>query len=272
MTYTGIMNGLLIVGGSVIASLILVAYVRKLFSEETLRNSSDLIGNVLSIVGTFYAILLGLIVVDSLTQFEGSIDTVQAESNCVADIFMLSERLPDPYGSHVRDLCRLYVHQVADDEWLTMKKGKVSIEARKTALALFRSLHNFEPTTEAEKAVYPMILDLVRQVWDNRRARTNTLEFGIPVIEWVALVLGCVVTIVFIGLFDVDNKRFQMFCVGMTTLVIALNLYMVYLFGAPYGGELSVSNRPFILDLEIFDGVYNADPLATPQKPAAPVK
>jgi len=105
MTYTGIMNGLLIVGGSVIASLILVAYVRKLFSEETLRNSSDLIGNVLSIVGTFYAILLGLIVVDSLTQFEGSIDTVQAESNCVADIFMLSERLPDPYGSHVRDLC-----------------------------------------------------------------------------------------------------------------------------------------------------------------------
>ena len=166
MVHTGITYGILIVGGSVIAALLVVEVIRRIFRPADLEKASGLIGSILAIVGTFYGILLGLIVVDCLTRFEKSIDTVRAESNCLADVFLLAERLPAPYGERVRTFCRRYALLVVEQEWPLMEQGSLSMEARKTAVGLFRSLHDFEPSTEAEKAIYPVILDLERQLWD----------------------------------------------------------------------------------------------------------
>ena len=260
MCNTGIRMGLLIVGGSVLAALLLVNAIGWLFPAGMLEKSSGLIGNLLAIVGTFYGVLLGLIVVDSLTRFERTIDTVRAESNCLADIFLFSERLPEPYASRMKGLCKEYVQLVVSHEWPLMARGHLSMNARKTAVALFRCLGDFEPSTEAEKAIYPAIMEMVREVWDNRRQRAHTAEFGIATIQWIALILGCVVTVMLVGMYAVEDKVIQMVSVSLATSVIALNLYLVYLFGYPFRGEMSVSERPFQIDIDIFDGVYDMTP------------
>lgn len=260
MVHSGITYGLIIVGGSVLAALLVVELFRRLFSPADLEKASGLIGSILAIVGTFYGILLGLIVVDCLTRFEKSIDSVRAESNCLADIFLLAERLPAPYGERVRGLCRRYALLVVQKEWPLMEQGSMSMEARKTAVELFRGLHDFEPATEAEKAIYPVVLDLERQLWDNRRERAHAVEFGIPAIEWAALILGSVATIVLVGLYASEHIGIQRFSVSMAAAVIALNLYLVLLFGYPFAGELYVSRRPFEIDIDIFDGVYDSSP------------
>jgi hypothetical protein len=145
----------------------------------------------------------------------------------------------------------------------------MSMDARKTAVALFRSLHDFEPSTEAEKAVYPAILEMVRQVWDNRRERAHSAEFGIAAIEWIALILGSIVTVILVGMYSVEDKAVQMVAVGLATSVIALNLYLVFLFGYPFRGEMTVSERPFQIDIDIFDGVYDEVPAHKAEKPAS---
>jgi hypothetical protein len=269
MNNTGIRMGLLIVGGSVLTALLLVTAIGWLFPAGMLEKSSGLIGNLLAIVGTFYGVLLGLIVVDSLTRFERTIDTVRAESNCLADIFLFSERLPDPYASRMKGLCKEYVQLVVSHEWPLMARGHLSMNARKTAVALFRCLGDFEPSTEAEKAVYPAIMEMVREVWDNRRQRAHTAEFGIATIQWIALILGCVVTVILVGMYAVEDKVIQMVAVALATSVIALNLYLVYLFGYPFRGEMSVSERPFQIDIEIFDGVYDMKPAHEAEKLAS---
>ena len=243
-----------------LTALLVAVLARRSFSPETLEKGSGLIGNLLAIVGTFYGVLLGLIVVDSLTRFENTILTVQSESNCLADIFLLSERLPEPHCGRVKDLCRRYALEVVTHEWPLMAEGHVSMEARKTAVSLFRSLHDFDPGTEAEKAVYPIILQLITQVWDNRRQRAHAVEFGIPTVEWVALILGSVVTIVLIGMYFVESQRLQLVAIGLATFVIAMNLYLVVLFSRPFAGEMCVSNRPFAIDIDIFDGMYDSVP------------
>lgn len=260
MVHTGIANGILIVGGSVLAALLIIELIRRWLDPDDLEGASGLVGSILAIVGTFYGILLGLIVVDCLTRFEKSIDTVRAESNCLADMFLLAERLPEPHRERMRGLCRRYALLVVEQEWPLMARGSLSIEARKTAVALFRSLQDFEPATEAEKAVYPVILDLMRQLWDNRRERAHAAEFGIPAIEWAALVLGSVATVILLGLYAARHVGIQRFAVSLAAAVIALNLYLVMLFGYPFAGELSVSRRPFEIDIDIFDGVYDTAP------------
>ncbi len=260
MEYSGCWIGIAIVVSGMMAALAAVAVARWLFSADALRAAHDATGNVLAIVGTLYAVLLGLIVVDAMTHFEKAMDIVQSESNCLADAFLLADRLPEPQRSRVQGLCRDYAEQVVKFEWPAMERAKMSVAARRTALALARSLHDFEPTTEVDKTVYPNMLGKIEDLWDRRRERAGMAEYGIPMVEWVSLILGGVVTMFFAGLFSVGNMRLQIVMTTLAALVISLNLYIVCLLAYPFAGELSVSKRPFEIDLAVFSGVYDDRP------------
>lgn len=257
MVYDGCWNGLCIVGGVVAAALLLMLVVRRSFTSDELRVGHDATGNLLAIVGTLYAVLLGLVVVDAMGRFEQAVDVVQMESNCLTDVFLIADRLPEPQRSQLRDLCRTYARQVVQIEWPAMKRAKMSVEARKTGLAMIRVFTDFEPRTEADKVIYPELLGQLRTLWDHRRERAGTAEYGIPAVEWGALILGAAVVLFFAGLFHVDNTRLHSIITILTGLVIGLNLYLVALFGYPFSGDLSVSCRPFELDIAIFSGQYD---------------
>lgn len=260
MVFSGGVIGVLIVSCSVIGSLLMVLLVRRIFSPVALRQAHEVTGTLMTIVGGFYAVLLGMIVVDSLVRFEKALDGVQAESNSVADIFLLAKQLPEPYRSDLRSRCRDYVEEVVEHEWPLMKEGKVSMAARRGAIGISQCLDEFEPSTESEKAVYPIIIGLTQELWHQRRDRSNTVEYGMSGIEWFVLVTGCVITVFFVGLFAVESQSLQLLVTGLTTLVISLNIYLVYLFGYPFSGECTVTDRPFRIDVEIFDGVYDRTP------------
>ncbi|NCY01386.1 MAG: DUF4239 domain-containing protein [Planctomycetia bacterium] len=260
MEYTGCWNGIVIVGGAIVLSLAILTAVRRLFSAETLREGHDLTGAMLAIVGTLYAVLLGLVVVDAMARFERAMDIVQLESNSLGDVFLLASRLPQPQRERVQNLCRSYAKQVVEVEWPAMERARMSVVARQTALSLAKALDDFEPQTEAHKTVYPAILENVALLWDQRRERAGTALYGIPVVEWVVLGLGAAVLVFFAGLFSVGSPRLQIVVTSLMAVVIGLNLYLVCLFGYPFAGELSVSHRPFDIDIDVFRGVYDDRP------------
>jgi len=266
MVFSGGLSGVLIVSSSVIGSMLMVLIVRRCFSPEALRQAHEVTGNLMAIVGGFYAVLLGMIVVDSLVRFERALDGVQVESNCVADIFLLAKQLPEPYSSDLRNRCREYVRDVVEHEWPLMKEGHVSMDARRAAIGISQCLDEFEPAEESEKAVYPIIIGLTQELWHQRRDRANSVEYGMPGIEWFVLVTGCIITVFFVGLFAVESHQLQLLVTGLTTLVISLNIYLVFLFGYPFSGECTVTDRPFRIDLDIFDGVYDTIPAHAAEK------
>jgi hypothetical protein len=109
--------------------------------------------------------------------------------------------------------------------------------------------------------VFPLLLEQIRELWDCRRERVGTAEFGIPAVEWFVLIVGGAVTVLFAGLFRARSVSLQRFLTAMAALVIGLNLYLVSLFGYPFSGELTVSSRPFKVDLAIFEGQYRDIPM-----------
>ena len=260
MEFHGFGLGLFIIVAAVAAAILLVALGRQLFAREKLQQAHDLTGNLLSVVGTLYAVLLGLVVVDAMQRFEVAVSAVQEESNSLADIFMLADGLPEPHRSMIRADCKSYARQVVDTEWPLMASGRVSVDARRAAFAIIRGLHGFQPATEAQKAVYPMILEQMRELWDCRRARTGTATSGIPAVEWFVLIAGAVVTVLFAGLFRTESVSLQRFLTALTAGIIGLNLYLVNLFGYPFAGELTVSSRPFRVDIAIFEGTFDEEP------------
>ncbi|MFM7205673.1 MAG: hypothetical protein ACKO4T_03240 [Planctomycetaceae bacterium] len=262
MIYNGCWTGAMILGGGALAAIVITLIMQRIFSTAELRDGHHFTTALLAIVGTLYAVLLGLIVVDAMARFERAMDGAQMESNCLADIFLLGNRLPEPYRARVRDLCRTYARQVVDEEWPMMAQGRMNPAVRQTALALATSLDGFEPASESEKVVYPAILEQIRQFWDRRRERAGTCEIGIPPVQWVSLVAGAVVTMVLGGMFHVGSERLRLVVTVLASLVIGLNLYLVNLFGYPFAGDLTVSSHPFEVDIAIFD---HSDSLVQPK-------
>ncbi|MFO1417921.1 MAG: DUF4239 domain-containing protein [Methylotetracoccus sp.] len=250
-----------IVGAVVIATVTFCALlglfvVRRAFHFDRLRRCHEVAGYLLSVVGTMYAVLLGLIVVDAMGRFESARTAVEKEANSLADIYLLAERLGSERGGEVRRLCVDYVTAVIDDEWPAMARGEVSLKARAVSLALIRRISEFEPVSENHKAVYPLVLEEAFELWDNRRARTNLAIYGVPPIEWLVLVLGGVVTITFTYFFSVESIRAQTVMTTFVSLLIALNVYLVVLFAAPFSGDLRVQPDAMELDRAIFRGHY----------------
>lgn len=258
MIFTGSYNGPMVVVAGVVIAVTIVCLLQRCFDRETLAATNGATGNMLTVVGTFYAVMLGLVVVDAMVRFERAIDVVQDESACLADVFLMAERLPAEYRTRVQSSCRDYAVAVVEREWPSMARaGEADVEARRAGLRILRSLRGYEPVTEAEKALYPMIVAEMHQTWDRRRERIATARDGIPAVEWVALLLGALVTVTLGGLFPFERFRFHVMLTALAAIVMVLNLYLVSLFGYPFSGDLCVSDLPFRVDIGMFDGLYD---------------
>lgn len=253
--------GFILVTSTTLFSMAGLLMVRKYFQIDKLKSCHEVGGYLLSVVGTMYAVLLGLIVVDAMTKFQTARNLVEQEANSVADVFLLANSFGEPKCDKVRVLCNKYVNEVLEAEWPAMRDGNISIEARKAVVALMKEVMAFEPVTENQKAIYPVAIQEACEVWDFRRARTNMAQHGIPTVEWVVLVIGAIVTIVFTYFFGLESAGAQLAMTGMVSLLISLNMYLVVLFGSPFSGDLTVRPDAFKVDKMIFEGQlgYKAD-------------
>jgi hypothetical protein len=86
--------------------------VRKYFDLDKLRSCHEVGGYLLSVVGTMYAVLLGLIVVDAMTKFQAAREIVEQEANSLADVFLLAESLPPEKCRKIRVVCNDYVKEI----------------------------------------------------------------------------------------------------------------------------------------------------------------
>jgi undecaprenyl pyrophosphate phosphatase UppP len=234
--------------------------LRKCVSYVAVRNSHEVAGYLLSIVGTMYAVLVGLVVVDSMAKFQEARNNVQSEANAVADVFLLSEKFSPEKEKQIKQLCIHYVQRVIDFEWKEMDDGNIDMECRRTAISLLRAVEDFEPKTQSQQAIYPIAVTQVCQLWDCRRARTNSAQSGVPGEEWLVLLVGGVVTIIFVCFFNLKHAALQTAMTAMVAVLISLNLLLVLWFGYPFSGDRKVHPDAFRVDERIFENQLGHHP------------
>jgi hypothetical protein len=236
-TYLG-MALLVFASGAIAVAGLLV--MRKLVHYEKFKPSHDVGGFLLSVVAVLYAVLLGMIVVDALQQYNRAREITEAETNNLTDVSILAKGLPKERSDNIRQMCSDYAKQVVDTEWQLMSEGTYCPIARGKAVDLMESLMDFEPRTEKEKTIFPEIVHEASLFWQNRQARLGIAEKGIPIVEWVVLVTGAAMTVIFTYFFGVENAKLQVVMTAMVAVLIALNLGLLLLFASPFSGDLAV--------------------------------
>jgi hypothetical protein len=249
-TYPG---GALFVIGSGILAVLGLLLTRRLIDLNGLRASHDVGGYLLSVVGTLYAVLLGLIVVDAMQKFQQARDITEREANSLADIFILSSCLEEPKREEIKKFCIDYSNQVLNTEWQDMDSGSYCPVARRMAVSLLQELIEIEPKTETQKVLFAQMVADASQVWQCRRTRINMVMDGVPAIEWITLIVGGIITVFFTFFFGLENLRLQIAMTAMVAMLISLNMYLVILFGYPFSGDLKISTEAFRINQGIYE-------------------
>ncbi len=116
---------------AVLLSVVGLIWVRQKVHIDSLMENHEVGGYMLSVVGTMYAVLLGLVVVDAMTRFQEARTIVEAEANSLADVFVLSRRFPEEKQKKIEAICLDYVTEVVQVEWDLMGTQNKSFKARK---------------------------------------------------------------------------------------------------------------------------------------------
>lgn len=253
--------GFAVVGGAMLFASLGVLVVRRQFKTGRMRDHHEVAGYLLSIVGTLYSVLLGLIVVDTQAKYQEAKTMTQQEADSCLDLFHLSYTVPQPVRKDMHGHLREYMRIVATQEWgSATADGGFDESANVEFRELWWTICDFEPTTGREQNSYQNILDEMDDLSDGRRYRLQKARTGVPEIMWGVLIAGGCLTVLFTYLFEVEDARAQVFMTALVALALSLNVLLVALFSNPYKGYMKISSYPFQYDLKVMDELLQLRP------------
>lgn len=134
-----------------------------------------------------------------------------------------------------------------------MKQGETSANAGATADTLRRSLEDFEPGTDSERAVFSQALERVHDLDEAREVRLLNVREGLPPILWIVLVSLGIDTILFTYFVGMKSAWLHACAVAALTGGIALIIFTIVVLDHPFGGDLRLGPDAFELVLQTIE-------------------
>lgn len=232
---------------------------RKLVKPERLNCQHDVADPYSQFVGMLFAVLLGFMVADAMSRFNDARHTVEQEASSLGNVFRLADGLQDRDRNRIQGLCLKYAHQVVEKEWPLLAQKKIDPETRKTYQELWKACTQLDPATARATGAQQAILPCMASLGDNRRQRADALHNGLSFVLWAILIVGGLATIIFTYFFNANNLLLQLVMVGMVSLVICLNIFLLASYDDPFSGDLMVSPAAFDSLVEPFEQEIKAN-------------
>ena len=207
----------------------------------------------MSAVGTLYAVLLGLVVVDASSRFNEARESVLTEANSLIEVYAFTEKMPEQNKQTIKKSIQSYVNHILSEGWESMERSEFNVPELHRFRTIMEEVRSIEPVTENQKALYSAMIESLVKAAESRRSRLNYDEYDIPTIEWFSLIMGGIITIAFTMFFAIEHRVAQALMTAMVTFILSLNLYIAFLFNTPYSGDLSVKQDSFILLKKFMD-------------------
>ena len=252
--YSSYFVGFAVISLTTTVAVLGMLLVRKKVGLKMLNSYHEVAGYLLSVIGTLYAVLLGFIVVDSMNHLQETRLTVEQEANSLANVFFVSDGLPPARKNQIQELCRRYANLVITEEWPLMHRGETSQDTFKTIWRLWKVCDHMEPSTQRDQNIQQTLMSELCSLCNSRRTRIIHSQHGVAPIMWVVLITGGLFTVVFTYFFGLESMGAQMLMTALVAITLSLNVFLVFLFGYPFSGDLAVTPESFQLDLRVFAG------------------
>ena len=235
----------LIVGCTTIFSIVGLFLVRKRFTREQLESCHEVGGFLLSVVGTLYAILVGLIVVNS----QGKVDTASqmavAEANSLSNIYHLSNTFKEPARSELHKHIYDYSIAAVDQDWSRVEEGQEKEKTIPAYQGIWKVVTGYVPHEDNESQCYATMLGNIQELSEARKYRMVSARGGLSPVLWSVLIAGGAMIILFTYFFFVESFIAQAVMTVFVAVFLSLNVYLIYICQNPYRPELGAKEAGF---------------------------
>ncbi len=246
-----LVHGVLIVGGSIAFALVAHTLVRRRVAIEVLEAHNEVAGVLIALVGGIYGILLAFVVVLVWDRWNEAREGAAAEANAVADLYRISEGLPEPVGERFRSEAIGYLETLIARDWPAMEHGRGSPELNAVSRSMWRQVTSFQPADHAQRNLHLAALDATTRVSDERRRRLMIVTQHVPPLLWGVLICGGLVTIAFTNFFGLRYGRSKAVMSATLAAIVGLVLFTIYALDHPYQGDLKLDARDAERALEL---------------------
>jgi hypothetical protein len=238
-------QNLIVVILTVTASMLFRWGLNRLWPWERRQDHNDLIGWQLSILGTTYAVILGFMLYTVWTDFGAANLNADNEASALGNVYRLGEGLPEPQRGQIEALARSYAAAVIDQDWPQMAAGQMPEASNRVNQDMWRTLMSVKTASPAEIIAEDHAISELSAVTEHRRIRLLQNAFRLPVVLWLVLIVGGVVTIGSASMFGSANTGLHALQVFAFSLLLALVLVAVADIARPFQGGVHVSDIAF---------------------------
>jgi hypothetical protein len=244
------LNGVLLVGGSMLFSVAGLLLVRRYVPVDWLKRHHEVASYFFLMIGTLYAVLVAFAIYVAWSDFNNAGTNLEHEATEVADLSRLSTAMPDPYSKNISAALMEYLNAVAQDEFPAMAEGRNSQRTWDSVQKLWDVYATVRPENPQMQGYLAESLKHLTQLSDYRRTRLFTSRSSVPANLWCLLVSGGIVLIAFTYFLGHESVWSQ---AGMTAAlagILAFSLFVILSLDTPYSGVARVTPRAFQVELE----------------------
>jgi len=243
---------LFFVGLTWVGAIFLRPFFRLLVRRQPDLNS--LLGNFVSIYGVFYGILMGLLAVAAYQNKAEVEEAIISEGTAVFALFRNVSAFPEEARQRAQESVRDYVQFVIDKEWPAMRRGEIAEGGAPLINKLQEQIVALEPATLGQQTVHAEATRQFYRFLELRAKRLYSATTGIPGIMWYVVVLGALISIFLVWLFDMSLIA-EFFLGGVISFFIGTMISLILVLDRPLRGEFGISPEIFQLLLKFINTV-----------------
>jgi hypothetical protein len=194
--------------------------------------------------GLFYAVLLGLLTIET---FQGTKDvhgTIDRESSNLSTLYSAAGGYPDPLRAQLKGELRDYARYVIDKDWPAHRRGVVLEGGQHRLEAIRQTVLSFEPTTKTQEVLQEEMQRYLDAMEVARQQRLSAVTATMPGLMWYLVLIGALLTVVFIWMLHM-NFASQFLLGGITALFLGIMIFLIYSLDRPLQGAVGLSPDSF---------------------------
>lgn len=225
-----------------IGGLLLVRYF---IGYQNLRHNNEVAGFTIAVVGLLYALQLGFAMVNVQGRYERLHQTIEDESNVLADLYRDAGIFPEDTLQAIRNDIEEYVQAVINQEWEEMVRGKHSLDAMYKVQSLWHRYYDFTPKTEKEKIWYSLSIERLNNLVNYRLQRLYFSKETLDPMMWTLLLGGAWVVIAFMYFFGLESLSAHILMTALLTGCITFILLIIIFFDNGFLGNEGITPHAF---------------------------
>ena len=223
----------------------LMLLARYTYGVSRLSLNNEVAGFKFAVVGVFYAVLLAFVVIAVWEIYSDTEGAVRDEAKAVVDLKRVIHALPLGGSAEISKDLVAYAEDVPAYEWSSMGVGKASKVVTKDLRELSAAIFALQPEGRRELALYQHALRLLTVITDNRNERLDSANGSVPVILWIVLIIGGLITLGYPAFFASSNLAAQILMTAALAAMVAMSLVLALAFDFPFTGDPHISAAPF---------------------------